>query len=78
MKGFSTASRVIIAVPQLQDPNFHRSVVVMIQHDAQGALGLILNSPTTHHCTELVDSFGVPWPGSEEAVICRGGPVEPQ
>ena len=78
MKGFSTASRVIIAVPHLQDPNFHRAVVVMIQHDPKGALGLILNAPTTHHCTELVDSFGVPWPGHPEAVICRGGPVEPQ
>ena len=50
----------------------------MIQHDQNGALGLIINAVTTRYCTELADSFGLPWPGSTEAVICRGGPVEPQ
>ena len=50
----------------------------MIQHDPEGALGLILNFPTSHPCSELAESFEVPWPGVSDAVICRGGPVEPQ
>jgi putative transcriptional regulator len=42
----SLASKLLIASPKLRDPNFFRSVVVIVQHDDNGALGLILNRPT--------------------------------
>ncbi len=38
--------RLLIAPPALRDPNFARSVVLMVQHGEQGGLGLILNRPT--------------------------------
>jgi putative transcriptional regulator len=75
---FSTAPGALIAVPQLQDPNFHRSVVVMIQHDADGALGLVVNHPTHHGCRDVAAGFGLPWPGGDNGRLRRGGPVEPQ
>jgi len=37
--------QLIIALPDLVDPNFHQTVTLMIQHDAGGALGLTLNRP---------------------------------
>ncbi len=78
MTDFSTAPGVLIAVPQLADPNFHRSVVMMIQHDRDGALGLIVNQPTHHGCVDVTTGFGLPWGGDGDARLRRGGPVEPQ
>jgi putative transcriptional regulator len=39
----STKGRLLVATPPLDDPNFDRSVVFMIEHDADGALGVVLN-----------------------------------
>lgn len=41
----SLKGRLLIASPQLRDPNFYRAVVLLIQHDADGTLGLVLNRP---------------------------------
>ncbi len=38
---------LLIAIPDLSDPNFFRSVVLMIQHDSEGAMGVILNRPSS-------------------------------
>jgi putative transcriptional regulator len=40
-----TAGRLLVAAPPLVDPNFDRSVVFMLNHDDDGALGLVLNRP---------------------------------
>ena len=42
----STARRLLVGVPTLDDPNFFRSVVFMIEHNDDGAVGLVLNQPT--------------------------------
>ncbi|MEZ4466002.1 MAG: YqgE/AlgH family protein [bacterium] len=67
-----------MAVPQLGDPNFRRSVVVMLEHDEEGSLGLVINQPLPHACAEVAASFGQSWGGAPEARLRRGGPVEPQ
>ena len=41
----STQGKLLLASPRLADPNFARTVVLMIQHNEEGALGLILNRP---------------------------------
>ncbi|MCA9541736.1 MAG: YqgE/AlgH family protein, partial [Myxococcales bacterium] len=78
MGRFTTAPGVLIAVPQLLDPNFLRSVVVMIDHDERGALGLVVNQPLPHQCAAVAAGFGLAWGGDEDAPLLRGGPVEPQ
>jgi putative transcriptional regulator len=75
---FSAAPGILIAVPQLDDPNFHRAVVAMIEHDHQGALGLVINFDLPHTCAEVATGFDLPWPGGAHAMLRRGGPVEPQ
>jgi len=43
--GSSTKARLLVAAPELVDPNFCRTVVLMLEHDENGALGLVLNRP---------------------------------
>ncbi len=78
MTEFSTAPGTLIAVPQLEDPNFLRSVVVMVEHGREGALGLVINHELSHDCAAVAEGFGLPWPGVEGSKLAKGGPVEPQ
>ena len=52
----SLAPGFLIAMPQLGDPNFHRSVVLMIEHSDTGAMGLVLNrtAPLTLNCNGVL------------------------
>lgn len=77
MTDFSVAPGVLIAVPQLDDSNFERSVIVMIKHTADGALGLVINSELEHPCEKVVAEFDLSWAG-EPCQLRRGGPVESQ
>lgn len=43
----SLRGHFLVGSPHLADPNFYHSVVLMVQHDEEGALGLILNRPTS-------------------------------
>ena len=78
MPQFSTYPGVLIAVPQLNDPNFHHSVVLMIEHDQDGAMGVVINRPIDHRCAEVTGRFNVAWPGHPGDQIRRGGPVSPE
>ena len=75
---FSTAPGILIAVPQLADPNFHRSVVLMVEHNERGALGLALTAELDHPAMRVTEELGLSWPGAPEARLRKGGPVEPQ
>jgi putative transcriptional regulator len=71
----SLAGRLLVAAPALLDPNFHRTVVLLLDHDEDGALGIVLNRPTVIDVEEVM-------PGWERlaatpAVVHEGGPVEP-
>ena len=66
-------------MPQLGDPNFHRSVVLVLQHSAEGARGLVLNRPTRVTLEDVARGQSI----SVAPRLCRepvyaGGPVEPQ
>lgn len=41
------AGRLLVALPALQDPNFERTVVLLVDHDVEGSLGVVLNRPST-------------------------------
>jgi len=75
---FTTAPGILIAVPQLDDPNFHRGVVLMIEHNEEGARGLIVNLELDHPSSAVAKELGLNWPGRPNALLRRGGPVEPQ
>jgi putative transcriptional regulator len=77
MSSTSLAPGLLLAMPQLQDPNFNRSVVLMIEHGDNGSFGLVVNQPSPIKASELLDSLGMPWHGDPEEVVWSGGPVSP-
>lgn len=64
-----------MAAPNLLDPNFHRTVVLVLEHSADGALGVVLNRPTDLLAHEALpgDIAGCLPPGE---VVFEGGPVD--
>ena len=71
----SLAPGLLLAMPQLADPNFARSVVLMIEHGERGSFGLIVNQPSPIKACELLDSLSLAWKGHPEALVWSGGPV---
>jgi putative transcriptional regulator len=65
---------LLIAAPILVDPNFHRSVVLVIEHSAEGALGVVLNRPTVLPVAEAVPELAA----LDDGCVFAGGPVQPQ
>ncbi len=69
--------QLVVATPLLQDPNFARTVVLLLQADeADGALGLVLNRPTGTGVEEVLPDWSPL--SAAPPVVFRGGPVQPQ
>jgi putative transcriptional regulator len=71
------APGLLLAMPQLADPNFSRAVVLMIEHSDKGSFGLVINHPSPIRAAELLDSLEMSWRGDDSAVVWAGGPVSP-
>jgi putative transcriptional regulator len=67
----------LIAMKQVVDPFFHRSVVLLLEHDDEGSFGLIVNRPTDVPMVQLLGGLGVTWGGALDAASWFGGPVQP-
>ena len=65
------APGLLIAMPQLIDPNFNRSVVLMIEHEEQGSFGLVINRQTDAEVAELLRGIDVDWFGPSRATLSR-------
>ena len=78
MTSESIAPSLLVAMPQLMDPNFHRTVVLLVHHDEEGSFGVVLNRTTEITAGRLCDSIEIPWRGDPDEEICWGGPVQPQ
>jgi putative transcriptional regulator len=70
----STARRLLVSVPTLHDPNFFRTVVFVIEHTDEGALGIVLNQPTGTRIDTVLESWA-PYTVAP-AVAFLGGPVQ--
>ncbi len=67
------AGMLLVATPQLLDPNFVDSVVLVLDVDEGGALGVVLNRPSGVPVAEVLETWGEI--ASEPEVLFRGGPV---
>ena len=68
----------LVAMPQIQDPFFSQSVVLLIDHQPEGSFGLIINRATELTVKEVLDGLEIEWHGASGAMTHFGGPVQPQ
>ena len=54
----SLRGQLLVAGPALLDPNFWRTVVLVVEHNEDGALGLVLNRPSETNVGEAVPQLG--------------------
>ncbi len=69
---------LLVASPLLLDPNFLHSVVLLIEHDDQGAMGVILNRPLPLTLEKICAESHLSFEGDKGITAWRGGPVDPQ
>lgn len=71
----SLAGRLLVAAPELQDPNFAHSVVMIIHHNPEGAFGLVLTQPTNVTVAQVWSKVSQSGCRTVDSIY-RGGPVE--
>ena len=73
----SLTGQLLIAMPQMEDPRFARSVVFMCAHNADGAMGLVVNKAVEQPSMgELLRQLGIDGEGFAARRVHFGGPVE--
>lgn len=77
--------RLLVAVPDLKDPNFSGTVIYLVRHNAEGALGLVVNEPMGEVPLRRLLENKAPGGGQAQAEtegpsvpVHYGGPVEPR
>ncbi|MBP1636545.1 MAG: hypothetical protein H6Q10_3119 [Acidobacteria bacterium] len=73
----SVAPALLLSMPQLEDPNFRHTVVLLCQHSPEGAWGLVLNRPTGTPAAKAV-KMDPPVEPANALDLWVGGPVEPE
>ncbi|WP_055566702.1 MULTISPECIES: YqgE/AlgH family protein [Streptomyces] len=69
----SLTGRLLVATPALADPNFDRAVVLLLDHDEKGSLGVVLNRPTPVDVADILEGWGEL--AGAPGVVFQGGPV---
>jgi putative transcriptional regulator len=72
----SMTGQLLVATPTLKDPNFDRTVVLLVAHEAGGALGVVLNRATEVPVSDVLGDWGDL--ARDPAVLFEGGPVQPE
>jgi putative transcriptional regulator len=78
--GTSLAGQLLVAEPEMGDPRFAKAVILMVQHDQKGALGIVINRPVDEvPIAKLLNALGIDSKDSEGQIrLFAGGPVQPE
>lgn len=68
---------LLLSMPQMQDPNFTQTVVLLCDYLPDGAFGIVLNRPTDTPASLMVQ-LQPPVTGGNDLPLCIGGPVQPE
>lgn len=74
----SLSNHFLIAMPTLEDPNFHHTTTFICEHDADGALGVVINRPLEIQLGEILLHMDIRTDDIELAsqAVYMGGPVQ--
>src|SRR5258707_13638676 len=72
----SLTGRLLVATPSLKDPNFERTVVLLVAHEDAGALGVVLNRATEVPVSDVLEGWSAL--AVEPAAGVEGGPGQPE
>ena len=71
------SGQLLIAMPGMQDPRFGRTVLYMCSHNAEGAMGLIINRTMGQvRFEDLMKELGIKGPAARHRPVHFGGPVD--
>jgi len=78
MTSVDLTDHFLIAMPNMVDPNFSRTLTYVCEHNDQGALGLVVNRPIDMTLAALLAQVSVPNPPSDlqKVAVHYGGPVQ--
>ena len=71
----SLKGQFLIAGKRLRDPHFRQSVVLIVEHNEEGAMGLVVNHPSSENVHHALSGHFNDLPKSDD-VVFSGGPVE--
>lgn len=76
----SLTNQLLIAMPALGDPNFHRTVTLICEHNEDGALGIVINRPLGLRMRDIFVQLDLAEPTGEisDRIVLNGGPVQPE
>jgi len=76
--GSNLTNHFLIAMPGLDDLNFHHTVTYVCEHNDQGAMGIVLNRPTDLHLKDILEELDIEESEQQAAgqTIYLGGPVQ--
>lgn len=74
------AGQLLIALPALADPNFARTAVLVCQHDAEGAMGVVVNRAAEYTLGDVFSQMEIACDDGELCArhVLSGGPVHPE
>jgi len=78
MTSMQLTNQYLIAMPQMEDPNFHHTTTYICEHNNEGAMGLIINRPLELNLSEILEQIDikVSEPLLSEMPVYYGGPVQ--
>ena len=77
MQNVNLTGHFLIAMPNMADPNFAKTLTYMCEHGEHGAMGVIINRPTDLRLHTLLKQIGIQPGPAEDIPVHFGGPVQP-
>ncbi|MFT4609497.1 MAG: putative transcriptional regulator [Cellvibrionaceae bacterium] len=75
----SLKNYLLVAMPSLTDPHFHKSVTYLCEHHKDGAMGITINQPIAYTLQEMLAHLALDIDASlPESTLFNGGPVQPE
>lgn len=78
MQGEYLNQRFLIAMPGLEDPNFKQGVTLLCQHNADGALGININQPSSMYLHDIFEQMDIKCADEKigNSLVLCGGPLQ--